>query len=84
MSDKVSEFYEDKKNVDEMQNWNSTLKEWETNREYYFFRDCIDFNDVKIRYHSLMMTYHPDISKSDEETAKEINRQYEEIKRKCG
>ena len=25
MSDKVSEFYEDKKNVDEMQNWNSTL-----------------------------------------------------------
>ena len=53
-------------------------------REYYFFRDCIDFNDVKIRYHSLMMTYHPDISKSDEETAKEINRQYEEIKRKCG
>lgn len=31
MSDKVSEFYEDKKNVDEMKNWNSTLKEWETN-----------------------------------------------------
>ena len=33
MSDKVSEFYEDKKNVDEMQNWNSTLKEWETNND---------------------------------------------------
>ncbi len=29
MSNIVSEWYEDKKNVDEMQNWSSALKEWE-------------------------------------------------------
>ncbi len=29
MSNVVSQWYEDKKNVDEMQNWNSALKAWE-------------------------------------------------------
>ena len=29
MSNIVVEWYEDKKNVDEMQNWNPALKEWE-------------------------------------------------------
>ena len=29
MKNLVTEWYEDKKNVDEMQNWNSALKEWE-------------------------------------------------------
>ena len=29
MSNIVAEWYEEKKNVDEMQNWNSALKEWE-------------------------------------------------------
>jgi ubiquinone/menaquinone biosynthesis C-methylase UbiE len=29
MSNVVSQWYEDKKNVDEMRNWNSALKEWE-------------------------------------------------------
>ncbi len=29
MSNIVAQWYEDKKNVDEMQSWNSALKEWE-------------------------------------------------------
>ena len=29
MSNLVVQWYEDKKNVDEMHNWNSALKEWE-------------------------------------------------------
>ena len=29
MNNIVVEWYEDKKNVDEMQNWNLALKEWE-------------------------------------------------------
>ena len=36
MSDIVAEWYEDKKNVDEMQGWNSALKEWERSVIKYF------------------------------------------------
>lgn len=36
MSDIVSAWYEDKKNVDEMQGWNSALKEWERSVTKYF------------------------------------------------
>lgn len=51
-------------------------------KEYSYFRSCLDFDDVKIRYHELMKANHPDVSDDKEEIAKEINRQYEEIKRK--
>ena len=36
MSDIVSQFYEDTKNVDEMRNWNPALKAWEVSVTKYF------------------------------------------------
>ena len=36
MSGIVAEWYEDKKNVDEMQGWGSTLKAWERSVTKYF------------------------------------------------
>ena len=36
MSNLVLQWYEDKKNVDEMQNWNSALKEWEQSVSKFF------------------------------------------------
>ena len=38
MSNIVVEWYEDKKNVDEMQNWNPALKEWEQSVISFFHR----------------------------------------------
>ena len=36
MGDIIAEWYEEKKNVDEMQNWNPALKEWERSVIRYF------------------------------------------------
>ena len=38
MSIIVAEWYEDKKNVDEMQNWDSALKEWEQSVIRFFLQ----------------------------------------------
>ena len=38
MSNIVAEWYEDKNNVDEMQNWNLALKEWEQSVIKFFLR----------------------------------------------
>ena len=48
MNNIVAEWYEDKKNVDEMQNWNFALKEWEQSVWYAyslepaFVEECAD------------------------------------------
>ena len=36
MNNIVSEWYEEKKNVDEMRNWNPALKEWERSVVSFF------------------------------------------------
>ena len=38
MNNIVAEWYEDKKNVDEMHNWNLALKEWEQYVIKFFLR----------------------------------------------
>lgn len=60
-----------------------------TNDEYVvqkndtsFFAGCSTAADVNKRYKSLIKIYHPDNGSGDEDTIKEINIQYEEMKNK--
>ena len=49
--------------------------------EFYFFKGCDSEESIKARYRRLMTAYHPDTGIGDEDTTKEINRQYEELMR---
>lgn len=45
-----------------------------------FFRGCNTSEELKMRYNKLAQAYHPDLEVGDEETMKEINNEYEQLK----
>ena len=47
-----------------------------------YFSDCKSLEEVRSKYRELMKYSHPDVSQGKEEIAKEINRQYDEEKKK--
>jgi len=49
-----------------------------------FFKGCTTWDQVKERYRKLMQMYHPDHASGDEEYSKQINTQYEALKKKYG
>ena len=52
MNNIVAEWYEDKKNVDEMHNWNLALKEWEQS-VIKFFPSGARILDIRFRTRSI-------------------------------
>lgn len=46
-----------------------------------YFKGCNTWEDVKNRYRKLMQIYHPDCKNGDEEYSKDINNQYEILKK---
>ena len=49
-----------------------------------FFKGCTTWEQIKERYRKLMQMYHPDHASGDEEYSKQINTQYEALKKKFG
>lgn len=52
--------------------------------DYMFFKGVTDYESLHKRYLALMKAYHTDEGNGDDDTAKEINREYNELKKKFG